>query len=85
MLALIDYGLILVFFLGVLLFVLVLARPSSAEATEAQENVTVTPTTLTVRDTRISYAVTAVLFLLLMLLVLFSAKKQPLAKMRGDS
>jgi preprotein translocase subunit SecG len=74
MLALIDYGLIVVFFLGVLALVLVVARPRADEI--ADQKSAAPSAVLTEEEKKLSYVVIAVFFLLLVLGAFISAKGQ---------
>ncbi len=74
MLAFVDYGLIVVFFLGVLVFVFLLAHPKAEEVAAHNQTSVVVAQTASVKDKNPSYIVIAVFFLLLVLAAFVSAK-----------
>ena len=83
MLALIDYGLLLVFFLGVLMLVLIIARPQRQQIAGQKRGATLTAreqgrnvASPTAKEPKISFVVLMLFFLLLALVAFISAKQQ---------
>ena len=70
----IDYSLIVIFFVGMSILVLVVTRPHPTTATA--QNKAVTRTDLSPRENRLAYGFLALLLFLLLVLAFFSEKER---------